>query len=87
MVTAFFDLEKAYDITWRHGILRTLHSIGMRGNLPLFVRSFLQNRTFRVRVGTALSRPYSKEEGVPQGSVLSVTLFGLAINDRKKSSP
>ncbi len=81
MVSVFFDLEKAYDTSWRHGILRTLHSVGMRGNLPLFILSFLQDRTFRVRVGTAFPRSFSQEEGVLQGSVLSVTLFGLAIHD------
>lgn len=87
VVSVFFDLEKAYDTTWRHGIIRTLHAIGMRGNLPLFIRSFLQNRTFKVRVGTALSRLFTQEEGVPQGSVLSVTLFGLAINDIANNLP
>ncbi len=55
----------------------------MRGNLPLFILSFLQDRTFRV--GIALLRPFSQEEGVPQGNVLSVTLFGLAINDIAES--
>lgn len=80
VVSVFFDLEKAYDTTWRYGILHVLHSIGLRGHLPLFLQSFLRDRTFRVRVGTALSRIFVQEEGVPQGSVLSVTLFGLAIN-------
>jgi len=51
VVSVFFDLEKAYDTTWRHGILRILHSIGMRGNFPLYIQSFLQDRTFRFRVG------------------------------------
>ncbi len=63
------------------------HTVGMRGKLPLFIRSFLQNRTFRVRVSTTLSRLFLQEEGVPQGSVLSVTLFGMAINDIAKSLP
>jgi len=63
-------------------MLRTLHSIGMRGNQSLFIQAFLQDRTFRVRVGTALSLPFSQEE-----DILSVTLFGLAINNIADSLP
>ena len=79
-VTVFFDLEKAYDTAWRYGILRVLHSIGLRGELPLFIKAFLKNRYFKVRVGNTLSNFKIQEEGVPQGSVLSVTLFALSIN-------
>ena len=35
---------------------------------------------FNVRVGDIYSDPYSQEAGVPQGSILSVTLFSLKIN-------
>ena len=33
-----------------------------------------------MRVGNTLSERHQQEEGVPQGSVLSVTLFALSIN-------
>ena len=80
VVAIFFDLEKAYDTTWRHGILVDLHNAGLRGNLPVFISKFLENRSFRVRVGNTFSNVHTQENGVPQGSVLSVTLFGLKIN-------
>ena len=80
-VSVFFDLEKAYDTAWRFGILRTLHEIGLRGELPLFIRSFLADRKFKVKVGNSFSSLHHQEEVVPQGSVLSVTLFALSIND------
>ena len=41
---------------------------------------FLSDRYFKVRVGNTYSDPYSQEAGVPQGSILSVTLFCLKIN-------
>ncbi len=81
VIRVFFDLEKAYDATWRYGILKALHSAGLRGNLPLFLKSFLRDRSSRVRVDTTLSRSLFQEEGVPQVSVLSVTLFNIAINN------
>src|SRR5215469_12982527 len=77
----FFDLEKAYDSTWRGGVLRKLFNLGFRGFLPLFIQNLLSNRTFQVRVGSTLSRHYELQEGVPQGSVLSVLCFALAFND------
>jgi ribonuclease HI len=80
VVTVFFDLEKAYDTAWRHGILLDLFKVGLRGRLTTFVVNFLSNRTFKVKVGTTFSDPFNQEAGVPQGSILSVTLFNLRIN-------
>jgi hypothetical protein len=37
LVTVFFDLEKAYDTTWRFGILRALHGWNFRGHLAFFI--------------------------------------------------
>ena len=72
-VAIFFDLEKAYDTSWKYGIMRDLHDMGLRGNLPLFIQNFLQDRSFRVRLGTTVSSVHLQEMGVPQGSILSVT--------------
>ena len=51
------------------------------GHFPIFIRHLLINRTFRVRVGDTLSPSFDEVEGVPQGSVLSVLCFAIAIND------
>lgn len=80
VVAIFFDLEKAYDTTWKYGIMKDLHDLGLRGRLPVFIGSFLQDRFFKVRVGSTMSSPYSQENGVPQGSILSPTLFNVKIN-------
>ena len=86
-ITVFFDIEKAYDTVWRHGVLKVLHCSGLRGELPLFIQSFLAHRFFQVRIGDQLSDRTCQEEGVPQGCVLSVTLFALAINGLSKVIP
>ena len=80
LVAVFFDLEKAFDTTWKHGILKDLHDLGLRGHLPMFIKNFLNNRFFRVKVGSTLSDPHHQEEGVPQGSILSPILFEIKIN-------
>ena len=38
LVAIFSDLEKAFDTTWKHGILKDPHSLGLRGNLQMFVK-------------------------------------------------
>jgi Reverse transcriptase (RNA-dependent DNA polymerase) len=46
----FFDLEKAYDTAWKHGVLQDLQDHGLKGHLPAFISSFLASRIFCVRV-------------------------------------
>ena len=80
VVAVFFDLEKAYDTTWKYGILRDLHELGVKGRLANFLESFLAERSFQVRVGSTLSDTFRLSQGVPQGSILSSTLFNIKIN-------
>ena len=81
VVSVCFDSEKAYDTTWRYDILKDLHDLGLKGRLSLFIQSFLEDRTMQVRVGSTLSDLYDQEQGVPQGSILSTTLFNMKINN------
>ena len=85
VVSVFFDLESANDTTWKYGIMNDLHDFGIRGRLAYFISAFLNGRQFRFRVGDTLSNPREQEMGVPQGSILSVTLFSFKINDILKS--
>ena len=50
----FFDLEKAYDTTWKFGIIKDLYDLKLRGRLPKFLKNFLTDRTFQVCIGLAL---------------------------------
>ena len=84
-VSIFFDLESAYDTTWKYGIMNDLYDFGIRGRLAYFISAFLNERQFRVRVGDTFSNPHKQEMGVPQGSILSVTLFSVKINNIVKS--
>ena len=49
-VGIFFYLEKAYDRTWKGGIMKDLHEMGLKGRLPLFIDNFLKGREFKVRL-------------------------------------
>lgn len=75
-----FDREKVYETTWKRGTLNKIYEANLRGNLPLFIQNILSKRRMRVKIDDTLSKPYEQLEGVPQGSVLSCSCFGVAIN-------
>ena len=87
VVSIFFDMEKAFDKTWRYGILKDMYDLGLRGRLPMYISRFLENRTFQVRLRNHLSSTKQQETGIPQGSTISVTLFALKINAIYKALP
>lgn len=74
------DLSKAYNRTWTPLVLKTLVDWGFCGNLLEFVKGFLTDRTYEVIIGNTRSRVFREETGVPQGSVLAVTLFLVAMD-------
>ena len=81
LVVVFLDLEKAYDMVWAFGLLQDLVDIGLKGNLPIFVSNFLQNRTIQVKINDYISNKFKLDNGLPQGSILSVFLFLTVINN------
>ena len=84
LTAIFFDLEKAYYTTWKYEIMRDLLDLGLKGRLPYFINGFLFDRKLKIRIGPTLSDMKNLEEGVPPGSVLSVTLFSIKINNITK---
>ena len=85
VLAIFFDLEKAYDTTWKYGIPSDLYDLDFRGYLPTFIDGFLSHRLSQVRAGSTLSDTYEQQTDVPQGSILSPVLFSLKINNIVKS--
>nr|XP_050041161.1 uncharacterized protein LOC126538348 [Dermacentor andersoni] len=73
------DVQSAFDSLPHEVIEGFLDDFGITGSLRRFVSAFLAGRTFRVRVGQALSTPRVIATGVPQGSVLSPFLFNAAL--------
>ena len=80
-IAVFFDIEKAYDTAWRYAILRKLREAGIVGHMGHFLNNFIKERFFRVRVGNSHSERLEQVSGTPQGSILSVTMFGVLVND------
>ena len=74
MLSVFFALKKAYGMTRKHGILRDLYAAGLKGHLSNYIKEFLKDRTFQVKIGNKLSDTKQQLNRVPQGSIQSVTL-------------
>jgi ribonuclease HI len=81
VLAVFIDLQKAFDKVWKDGLLVKLKRSGISGNMYKWVRSYLHNRRARVLVDGRYSRKVLLRHGVPQGGVLSPTMFVLFIND------
>ena len=76
----FLDLSKAFDRVWHDGLLYTLKSNGIGGNLFKLIKSFLNNRCQWVVFNGQSSVWKSVTAGVPQGSVLRPLFFLIYIN-------
>jgi hypothetical protein len=77
----FLDIKKAFDIAWHSGLLNKLSKLEFSTISMKLIGSFLSPRKFRVSVEGEISTPRVMQAGVPQGSVLSPTLFTIYIND------
>ena len=83
VAAVFFNVEKAYDMLWREGLMIKLHNAGVEGKMFNWLMDFLRGRTIQVKVGAELSSKHGVDIGegsvVSQGSVLSSTLFSIII--------
>ena len=75
------DIAKAFDRVWHRALLSKLPSYGIPEGLCRWIASFLDGRSIKTVVDGSCSGTKSINAGVPQGSVLSPTLFILHIND------
>ncbi|GFV76189.1 RNA-directed DNA polymerase from mobile element jockey [Trichonephila clavipes] len=86
---AVLHLTKAFDRVWKHKLLIKLHdSFNIRGNFLVWISDFLNRRSIRVKFKKIFfSDTVVLEQGVPQGSVFTPTLFSPFLAGTEKTPP
>ena len=79
--TPFLDLKKAFDTVDHKILLNKMHAYGIRGNILIWFRSYLTNRSQFVSYDGKQSEIQSITCGVPQGSILGSLLLIIYMND------
>ena len=75
------NVEKAFDRVWHEGLLYKLIKINCPPYLIKIIKSFLENRKFKIMVEGRFSTIKAIPFGVPQGAVNSPTLYNIYTHD------
>jgi hypothetical protein len=81
----FLDVSQAFDRVWHSGLLYKIKQFLPPPYFQL-LKSYLSDRQFQVRVGNEKSELQPIKAGVPQGSVLGLTLYVLYTSDLNTST-
>ena len=75
------DVAKAFDKIWPEGLKYKILNQGLPDLYEKLLCEFITNRKAKIRVEEATSNQFQLSSGVPQGSILSPTLFILYTAD------
>ena len=75
------DVSAAFDRTWIAGLQYKIAKLGLPTSEARVLISYLQDRTSQVRIDGWLGPNFPITAGVPQGGVLSPTLYNIYTAD------
>ncbi|GFU95514.1 putative RNA-directed DNA polymerase from transposon BS [Trichonephila clavipes] len=84
-MAVILGVSKAFDRVWKYKLLSKCFGVfGIKCKALPWISNFLNHRNFGVNFHATLSDSYKLYQGIPQGCVLSPTLFSLFISGVEK---
>ena len=81
ITAVFIDLKNAFDRLDHYILLNKLQKLNITGNIYRYIHSFLTDRTAIIKLKNRFYDNFNLYSGLPQGSIISPTLFLLLQSD------
>ena len=81
VVTAFLDVEKAFDNVWHNGLRYKIFQVDLPTKMARWLSDFSVRHVIQVNVNGFLSNQINPKAGVQQGSEMNPLHFLIYVND------
>ena len=81
LISCILDIEKCFDKIWINGLKYKIQNLDINSNIKAWLCDFITDRSFKIKLNRTFSDNFCISAGVPQGAILSPTLYILYTSD------
>ena len=81
------DVKKAFDKVWHNGLKYKITNTELPSIIVKIICSYLSERTAQIKIGNTIGPKFDIQSGVPQGGILSPTLYIMYTADIPPPGP